>query len=541
MMRQYIALLVMSGMLSGCAMDSLKTLTGSTYEGVDGKYIHSLTPETNQTHAKQTVTSEKSEVAEEDRVFYRAAADKNLIANPYAEKYLNGILAKLLDTWGQPVDRDIKVVISADRNYSALATMDTIVVTQGVLGDADSEDELAFIIAHELSHILLDHNDTNEYFAKQSALVSKAANIAMVSAVVSDLETQKTANGIKLSSKNSASANKALTDSYRIGVTINRLSRDVLSSSMSRQDEDEADLLGVDLIVKAGYSARAYYDVMDRLESSQVFNKAQLAAKKQDFQSFVSMASKAEKHVNGSNLETLGYLAANEAATRLLQDFADRHNSPSERKQDLNHYVKREYRIERRRDFSTEKMNKALHSGKAKQIQKNYWAASEAMRAVEFGDLDKAEKLARQAVSGPTSSHAYPRLAYYTVRKLQNKPDKAAQNLALIKNWDYASIQTFALASQAFRSQKQHQKAEQVLNKAKATIGSDKPFLPEYVALYRSMGEQAKLDEHLKRCHNVKEQNIVVQCQQAAGVAIPEDTKKASKGLFDSITSFVEI
>ncbi|PSW16741.1 hypothetical protein C9J01_07035 [Photobacterium rosenbergii] len=540
-MRQLITLFIMSGILSGCAVDSLKTLTGSTYEGVDGKYIHSLTPETNQPVVNEEATVSNNEDTEKEKVFYRAAADKNLIANPYAEKYLNEILANILVEWDQPVDKDIKVVISADRNYSALATTDTIVITQGVLGDAESEDELAFIIAHELSHILLEHNDTNEYFAKQSALVSKAANVAMVSAVVGDLETHKTADGLKLASKNSASAQKLVSDSYRMGMTINRLSHDVLSSSMSRQDEDEADLLGVDLMVKAGYSARAYYDVMDRLESSQVFNKEQLAAKKQDFQSFVSMASKANKNISGSNLETLGYLAANEAATRLLQDFAERHNSPSERKQDLNHYVKREYRKERRRDFSTEKLNKTLRSGKAEQIQKNYWAASEAMRAVEFGDLEKAEKLARQAVSGPTSSHAYPRLAYYTVRKLQNKPDKAAQNLALIKNWDYASIQTFALASQAFRAQNQHKKAEQVLEKAKVAIGSDQPFLPEYIALYRSMGEQSKLDEHLKRCDNVSENNIVAQCYQAAGVEIPSDTKKASKGFFDSITSMVEI
>lgn len=203
-MRQFIALLVMSGMLSGCAVDSLKTLTGSTYEGVEGKYIHSLTPETNQPVVNEEATVRNTEETEKEKVFYRAAADKNLIANPYAEKYLNEILANILAEWEQPVDKDIKVVISADRNYSALATTDTIVITQGVLGDAESEDELAFIIAHELSHILLEHNNTNEYFAKQSALVSKAANVAMVSAVVGDLETHKTADGLKLASKNSA-------------------------------------------------------------------------------------------------------------------------------------------------------------------------------------------------------------------------------------------------------------------------------------------------------------------------------------------------
>lgn len=523
---------------SGCAVDSINNLVGSKYESFEGKFIDQHYNETNDPQKSPTASQEFAHI-----VNTRAAADKDLIANPYVNKYLEGILGKILKQWEQPIDKEIAIMVSSDRNYSAHATPNTIVITQGVLADAESEDELAFIIAHEVSHILLKHSETNEYFAKQSALVSKAANIAMSSAFISDLKTEKTANGYRVSSQNKSSTKNAIQDSYRAGLTINRLSRDIISSSMSRSDEDEADLLGMDLLVKAGYSPRAFAPVLERLDSSQKYTEAQLKAKKLEFQSFVSVASDAGKHLSSDNKwSNLGYLAANEVGTQLLQSYSARHAAPIDRKKDMSAYVKREYRNERRRELSTSEFEKAVKTGKGKQIQQNYWYASEAFKALEFGDIKTAETLARKSVSAPTQNHAYPRLAFYGVRKAQNLDAKALQNLALIKNWEHASIQTFTLAAQSYREQKQPKNSLELLAKGERLIGTQAPFLPEYIAAHKAIGNDADVAELLTKCKELSETNIVAQCHHNAGVAIAQNEKSGTSLMssFKSLTSLVE-
>lgn len=526
-------------LLSGCAIDSINNLVGSKYQSFEGKFINQHLDETN-ANAPETNTTTNQEFA--DIINTRAAADKDLIANPYVNKYLEGILAKILKQWDQPVNKAISIMVSSDRNYSAHATPNAIVITQGVLADAESEDELAFIIAHELSHILLKHNETNEYFAKQSALVSKTANIAMSTALITDMTTEKKANGYKITNKNKASTQNMIKDTYRAGLMINRLSRDLIASSMSRSDEDEADLLGMDLLVKAGYSPRAFSPVLERLDSSQKFTQAQLKAKKQEFQSFISIATDASKHLSSDNKwSTLGYLAANEAGTRLLQSYAERHSTPIERKKDMSAYVKREYRKERRRQLSSSELDKVVKTGKGKQIQQNYWYASEAFKALEFGDIKTAEKLAKKSISGPTQNHAYPRLAFYGVRKAQNLDSKALQNLALIKNWDYASIQTFTLAAQSYREQKEPQSSLKLLAKGEKVIGTQIPFLPEYIAAYKALGHDTEVSELLTKCKGLSESNIVAQCHNSAGVALPQskDSKNSLMDAFNPLTNLV--
>ncbi|KXF82284.1 M48 family metalloprotease [Enterovibrio coralii] len=530
-------------LLTGCG---LTTLTGSTYESFEGKFIEHETNKDNEALATTSVAPETKEtdVKDPNIASIRAASDKDLMRNPYAHKYLNKILNRIVDAWDQELETPVYLSITTDRSYTASASNDTVMVSLGVLADAESEDEIAFIIAHELSHILLEHNETNEYFAKQKALVSKAANVAMVTASFQDVNTTKTANGIKVNMVTSEETAGQVGDIYRAGLTINRLSRDVISSSMSRSHEDEADLMAIDLISRAGYSPAAYQVVMQRMASSQTFNKAQLAAKKQEMQSFVSLASEANKKISGLNTESLIYMAANEASTRLLQSFAERHNSPEEREIDLAHYVKREYRKERKKPLDVKSLNKNLKSGRSNAITKNYWYASEAFRAIDAGQLDKAEQLAKKAVSGQTKHHPYPRLAFYTVRLKQGQKTKALANLNLIKHWDYASIQTFNMAAQAYRSVGNPKKAKAVLDKGSESVGVVMPFYPEYIRTYNAQKNSKLANQSFEACKQVSEENIIEQCHEAAGIQRTEEDRSGASGVlgfFDSMTDLVEL
>ncbi|GAM71287.1 hypothetical protein JCM19236_6204 [Vibrio sp. JCM 19236] len=225
----------------------------------------------------------------------------------------------------------------------------------------------------------------------------------------------------------------------------------------------------------------------------------------------------------------------------LLQEFSNRHNSELERKKDMAAYVKREYRSERRRPLTIEPFEQNVKSGKGSEIQQNYWFASQAMKAIEHGDLDTAESLARKAVRGPTKHHAYPRLAFYTVRKMQQQDEKAALNLKLIKNWDYASVQTFSVAAQSFREQEQHKEAIKILDKGSEIIGSNVAFLPEYIATHSALGDQQSIDSFLAECDGVSEQNIKNQCYAYAGKPLPVQEESSLLDQVSSITSLVDL
>jgi len=536
---KYLFAILASTLLAGCATNDLLHIGDSVYEKFDGKYLEQQANLIDQ----KTDLVENKEV-EESRLNFsnsRAAMDKDLVHNPYLENYLNSILDSLVAQWPHPLNQHVQLKLTTDRSYNAFATKDTIVMSYGVAIDADSEDEIAFILAHELSHIILAHSDTNEYFAQQSSIVSKATNIALISNVIGDLEKVKTTNGFRIESKNAAARDKKLKETVRIGMTINRLSRDVISSSMTRTAEDEADLLGIDLMVKAGYTPTIYKTVLERLESSLVFTNAQLKEKKEDFQSFVTMASDGGKYTDNIDFQALAYLAANEATTRLLQSVSTRHNSPEDRKKDLAEYIRREYRRERNIPMHCSRLHKTLKNRKSKAIMQNYWNASEAMRALENGEIKIAEGLARKSVSGITSGHAYPRLAFYSVRRAQGNMKKAAQNLSLIKNWDTASIQTFNLAAEAYRQLGKPDHSEKILAKAEKIIGIKAPFYPEYIRLYKETKRDDLANSALTECVAANIENIISQCYDAAGIVPEKKEGSTISNFFDTMTSLVDV
>ncbi len=141
-----------------------------------------------------------------------------------AQKKLNNIAYKLIKSNSLPDGISIKV--SSEDEANAYASINKeIYVYKGLLNYATTEEEIASVIAHEMGHIINGHN------AKQSILNTLIAN------VTGD------------SSKSVGAA------------AVQELS----STKLSRKDEFEADLSGVDLMVKAGYNPLAMISVLNKI------------------------------------------------------------------------------------------------------------------------------------------------------------------------------------------------------------------------------------------------------------------------------------
>lgn len=100
--------------------------------------------------------------------------------------------------------------MTTNRGFTAYSTPWHIVISMGVLTDVETEDELAFIIGHELSHILLDHHDVQAYVKKQEELVNLSSETAMFAARVDDIKVLKNDGNISIQKQNSASTPKKI-------------------------------------------------------------------------------------------------------------------------------------------------------------------------------------------------------------------------------------------------------------------------------------------------------------------------------------------
>ena len=151
-----------------------------------------------------------------------AATDWNSEA---ALKRVNTIGSKMLKA--NNVNYPIEFKVSDEEDVNAYANLDKeIYVYKGLLEFVDNDEELAGVIGHEMGHII------NGHCAKQGVLGTAIAIFA-----------------------NMISKNETVT---AIGTTL-------AQSKLSRTDEFEADISGVDLMAKAGYNPLAMVSLLNKI------------------------------------------------------------------------------------------------------------------------------------------------------------------------------------------------------------------------------------------------------------------------------------
>jgi Zn-dependent protease with chaperone function len=167
------------GSLAECAsVDGVTASLGNpTHETFKGEFIHTavervkphyrLAPGvTVASPLERPVAAPRSfsgEPSTKSREAIEAIEDSGgIVVAPKAQAYLQKVLDRLLAFWPYETPR-IGVFITSNPGYGALATADgDILVYAGSLLAFASEDELAAMLAHEASHILLKHHERTE-------------------------------------------------------------------------------------------------------------------------------------------------------------------------------------------------------------------------------------------------------------------------------------------------------------------------------------------------------------------------------------------
>ena len=355
------------------------------------------------------ITNERTEVRKLVDWYGWGAADGE---NGPLSRYLNTILERIVAVSPIPGLPARVVVVDRMVSPSAVAMKDgTILVPMRLLIDMNanpnrgSEDALAFLLAHELSHILYYHfqSDTfGEILEGTEALLEGAKDL--------------------LSSGYFRTSGEKLEVVYRRVGTARFLEESALTPAWTRKQENDADLLGFDLMIRAGYNPDAAYELLEFLQSyeeaaAERRQEAKATKTPEDFGGLISLAI-------GEALGTLGR----------------RHATVPQRREKLNVYHERwadrvadaediDIRsLGWREDVSTGTIGET-DTESIRRLFGNYEAAARAQAAIETGDHDEARSLIQRAHSEPTHVNAYPRIVAADYHALRGEGAEAAEHI----------------------------------------------------------------------------------------------------------------
>ncbi|MBW2604554.1 MAG: M48 family metalloprotease [Deltaproteobacteria bacterium] len=176
-----------------------------------------------------------------------------IIKDPLVTNYINEVGQKIVSTLPpQPFSYHFYVI--KEDTYNAFATpAGHIFIYSGLLEAMDNEEELACILAHEISHVMCRH-------ISQKIERAEKANIATLAGVVA---------GVLLGTAGASAAANAVTFGTMAASQSYAL-------AYSREDERQADQIGLNVLRKAGYNGKGLISTLEKMRSKRWFDSNQI-------------------------------------------------------------------------------------------------------------------------------------------------------------------------------------------------------------------------------------------------------------------------
>jgi predicted Zn-dependent protease len=171
---------------------------------------------------------------------FQFSSDYGITKDPGVNEYISDVGRKLLPNVHRPQMPYSFQCVNATYINAYAFPGGTIAVTRGILLKLNNEAQLAALLGHELGHVNARHS------AEQ---VSKGQLSSLLLA------------GLSIAASTKSSALGDLTQ--QLGM----LGQGLLLSKYSRDNEREADSLGNEYMVKAGYSSKGFVQLMEMLDS----------------------------------------------------------------------------------------------------------------------------------------------------------------------------------------------------------------------------------------------------------------------------------
>ena len=188
---------------------------------------------------------------------------------PATETALMALLEKIRLAWpanlrAPPTIKAVRVIGSS--SYSPSARPDNVIVVPlGAITRSKNDDDLAWMLAHEYSHIALGHFARE---ADQKKLVATVASLVDIAHTASDLAQHRidtSGDQFRVYPRENPKA-KAMADSVWAQSRNVNIALEMFDKYLSREQEDAADVAGMDLALVAGFSETAASNALDQVK-----------------------------------------------------------------------------------------------------------------------------------------------------------------------------------------------------------------------------------------------------------------------------------
>ncbi|HEY1630310.1 MAG TPA: M48 family metalloprotease [Rhizomicrobium sp.] len=449
---------------------------------------------------------------------------QGFVPSPELQAYAQGVMDRLLRGVKLPPSFHPQVRVLATPEFGGECTPDgTLVITVGLLELLENEDELAFVMGHEVSHAIYRHQVSN--------WEKKAQYYAVVNGAAVDLVARSAAYSI------GGHAGTNILRGLDVAQHLAKLSSNVLMPQMAKDQEDAADALGFDLMVHAGYDPDASLAVMDKLavqeqEAEQAAADAKRAAKQDD-------KNNDNGNLLGQGLSILGTIASGGRPTRdqmvdltifafdsavdNMADDATSHHPAHERADLLSAYEYREYRNVQPvtpTPLPWADTSKNPLKPKFVALMGHYTQAENAAAYLadsSQGDSVSARNQVAISTAAPTTDHAYTEFVaseYY-----DNTGQKPASQAALEKavRSPEPSWQVYSRLIDIYMDQHQYPKADTLMAQAVARFESSPVLLPKRIELLKAEGNSSGAQALVPECKSYDIDALTDECKKAAG------------------------
>lgn len=427
------------------------------------------------------------------------------------ERYLENILASLAShspVTGVAYD----VAIVGDGGYGNPQSMPdgVLAIPLGFLANAESEDEIAWLLGHEFAHVILAHHDTEWIRNFQSGLAGTARN-ALHATQLASLGLEQLSNGrtrIPL---------KKVEQLYSTTKILFDIGTGGALPAWQRTQEDEADLLATDLIVRAGYAPDAGLDVIRKIglwAAEEVTREEQrLAAQAAAQKEFDELS----KNFSFEGVfDFFGNIMEREAR-RFRSRARQTHRDAEPRQARLEEYIDARY-PEIDRDANENSWQRVRKSDSNRRLIAGYEKVWNAQTHLNSGEYNQAEKAIRNGISSGLSNHTLPRLVFAKIRIQQGNPNKAEQNLKIALRGQNPSLDSYREYVNLLLNKNLVTPASQVLGKAWQELDGPVEIYPQRIQLALMRKDTSQANALLNECR-VKAFQLSDECEEASELA----------------------
>jgi predicted Zn-dependent protease len=409
-------------------------------------------------------------------------------------------------------------------DYHAYATGGgALFLPLGTLHATETPDELAFLLAHEISHLMYDHFTS----ADRKKTFTKFAAYGLTAALIIYGRGQK------------GSGATAAASSLGFSMVTN-----AAIAGWGRDQEREADILGAELMTEfGGYAPSGGIVALEKLD-------AQEKASEKFYEdlcgsSLGSLFSKKSKPLTKGTDPTNPLCAQH---NDFLGDFFNDHPPAAERAKDLKAYLEKWYPNEMQRRVPAPFKNAkgkpvsnfvafASPAGDANRL----WMAYDGIDAVHHKDLPTAKRLFAKVSNRKGKEDVAPVLLLgYEIANAEGKKADAIKYLEKTIQVRQAGDEPFRILSTAYETDKKWADAVRVIKAWQKTTTYPEALYPQLIEDQRQGGMAKDMDASLTACRTVSDRMVVQGCEQHA--APPGEASKAGgwngfSSLFDKTGS----